>query len=641
MFRKFIINLTGIGLFALLLYNLPLLDFTSLASLRPEYRNIDFESSDFYSLVADAKEERILDDKVVIVPIDELSRQDIISLIDDINLCEPSAIGLDVFFQFPMEGDDKLMEVLRNTPSLITPIGVTPLENNMWQTMPTYALDSLNVTRRGVVNMNITHKYSVVRSFKPFYSTDKGEMAHFAVTLAQLAEPETVDNLRNSHGDNPVIINYPAREYDVISPDDVLEHVDDICGKIVLLGALKEMQDMHITPVNDAMPGILVHAHALSTILNGNYLSYMPAWGLWLLGFILCMMMVTANMWFERFTGGKLLMRLFQVAMTLLIVYTGCALYIKYNFVLELALPLMIVTLGLAALDIWTETIKLMKKTILKKIPLLKGFLLVAFLLCNINAVQSASYRVFRYTGDVKVKTTEGWSNITENLTVTIKSQFLLGEQARLGIVDNDTHRIYYTTKPGTQNVAQIVSNARKQSDRIASTMWKQLQNGGNNGKSLTILGAVNRGSGEVDCTEALYGDIYRMRDVSVTSDSMTVSAEIEEEDGCCYFKVKNCSEQALCVNIVRMPADKDEKMQLCLEIGYSENQPYLIVAPQSTVVLSDFPFMADPLPHHYLLVATQQPFDCQLLKMLFSNGEEPTKLSTHQWDRPYFHLIK
>lgn len=641
MYRKFLINLTGIGLFALLLFNLPILNLTSLASLRPEHKNVDFESSDFYNLIADAREERALDDKVVIVPIDELSRQEIVSLIDDIYLCGPNAIGLDVFFQFPMSGDDRLVEVLKNTPSLITPMGVTKQEDGAWQVIPAYALDSMNIDRRGVVNMNIARQYSVVRTFKPFYATDRGDVAHFAVALARLAEGAVVDNLHDKYGDTSIAISYPAREYNVIAPDDILERADDIKGKIVLLGALNEMQDMHITPVDDAMPGVLIHAHALSTILNGSYLSFMPEWGLWLLGLIICVLMVTANMWFERFTGGKLLMRLFQVAMTLLIVYVGCVLYIRFNFVLELALPLMIITLGLAALDIWTETLKLMKKIFQKKSSLLKRFFLVTFLLCNVCAIKGASYSVFRYTGDVKIKTYEGWKDVGNNMVVFARDQFLLGEHARLGIVDNDTQRIYYTTKSGTQNVAQIVSNARKQSDRIASTMWKQIQNGGSKSKSLTILGAVNRGNGETDFTEVLYSEIYRMQNICETNDSTPISAEIEKDADCYYFVVKNRSEQALCVNIIRMSDNTSQKPQLCLEIGYSENQPYLVVAPQSTVALRDFPFLDDSVSHRYLLVATLRPFDCQLLKMLLSNYKKPEKSVTLQGEKTYFQLIK
>ena len=119
-YKQYIINFIGITFFAVILSSISLEGcITSLSDLVPSGRELDFKSSDFYQLVADARAEKVLDDKIVIVPIDKLSRRDICHLIEDVALASPQAIGLDVFFLFPMEGDEHLIEVLRRTPNMV------------------------------------------------------------------------------------------------------------------------------------------------------------------------------------------------------------------------------------------------------------------------------------------------------------------------------------------------------------------------------------------------------------------------------------------------------------------------------------------------------------------------------------------
>ena len=102
--KKIVIDFVGIVVFALVLANVSFDGcISSLSDLMPVERDLDFLSSDFYQVVADARAEKVLDEQIVIVPIDKLSRREIGHLIEDVSLCNPLAIGLDVFFAFPMK----------------------------------------------------------------------------------------------------------------------------------------------------------------------------------------------------------------------------------------------------------------------------------------------------------------------------------------------------------------------------------------------------------------------------------------------------------------------------------------------------------------------------------------------------------
>ncbi len=360
-FRKLVLNLVGVGILACLLSFLDDNDMSSLSFFSSTEKEIDFQSSDFYNMVADSRAECVLDDRVVIVPIDDCDRIAIRQLIEDVALCQPAAIGLDVFFQFPMEGDSLLLQTLRNTPNIVLSRGIDYDEGNEGSVMPAYLLDSLPESQRGVVNLNVFHRYNVVRSFKPYYKTEGGSVPNFSVQLAKAAGRADVENTMREHvqDSDDVIINYTSREFDVISPSQVLARVEDINGKIVLMGALEEMQDTYRTPVEEVMPGVMIHAYALSTILQDNYQTTMPKWGMNVLSILLCVVFVLVKIWLDNYRANDLLMRIFQIVVILLLIYLGSYLFVKHNFILELSQPLLIVALGLFALDVWKGVLAL------------------------------------------------------------------------------------------------------------------------------------------------------------------------------------------------------------------------------------------------------------------------------------------
>lgn len=651
-FKKIGIDFIGIVVFALVLANVSFDGcISSLSDLMPVERDLDFLSSDFYQVVADARTEKVLDEQIVIVPIDELSRNEIGHLIEDVSLCNPLAIGLDVFFAFPMEGDDRLLDVLQNAPGLVAAMGVTSEVANQWIVNDSHLLDSLHERSRGVVNMNVKRRYHVVRDFIPCYRTEQDTVNHFALNLAYQVNPGVAERLQKSFLENPeqaLPIDYPSREFEVIHPEDVLERIDDLEGKVVMIGALHDVQDIFITPVNDMMPGIVVHAHTLATILGERYAREMPAWGLWVIGFLMTVLFIVAKLLFKRCIIDNILMRMFQVFIMLLITYIGCMLFIEYHYVLELSVPLMLMAFGLAALEIWKDFLQVLKKLFIymkqRLLPKLQKLYMLGVLLLLATTLQAATYRIYKVEGDVLILENDQWVTPKDRQQISIGDQFMIGEQGRLGIVVNETNRIYYSVQSGKQNVAQIISASRKQSDRLASNMYKQLvANRTQKDTSLPILGGVNRGDNqEDDPTAKVYAAIYqyihtpkkhKQKKEYVRADRVT--------DGDCYFfRAENDTDVPLYANVIRLPLAPDEHPQICMEVGYTMNEPYLVMGASQATEWSNYTFLVEESRHKYLLFASEIPYDCQALQMMLKTLLPPAQSKGKNSD-VYFSLIK
>lgn len=363
--KKIAINFVGVLLLAIGLSRL--MTFNITAFISPAERVVDYQSSDFYQLVVNSRNERQLDTNVVIVPVDTLSRMEIAMLLDDVSVCNPKAIGLDVMFGFPAEGDSLILEMLRQTPGLVLPIGVGEERGERadaeekddsvkWVTKEAYLYDEMPMEQRGVINLDIGSLYGVVRTFRPYYETAGGRMPNMATALAQMVSPEAVERLQQvleRQDGKPLRINYDAREYEKLNPSEVLEHPEMLENKIVLVGMLNDPQDFHITPIGEYTPGLLVHAHALSTILNGDYLTPLPQWAQWILGLLLCICFVLVRVFLADYRAGSLFLRIFQVVMLLAVVVGGTLLFVHCRRIVELSLPLSLIALAFLAMDVW------------------------------------------------------------------------------------------------------------------------------------------------------------------------------------------------------------------------------------------------------------------------------------------------
>lgn len=325
MLKNFLCDL-AIVLLAFALSWFLIYDISSMSYFSPLEKSSDFETSDFYQLVSDSRAVRTLNDDIVVVSVDDLSREEITDALEMISLCDPAAVGIDILFGFPQDDDYRLVEVLSGMHNVVVP------------DTSSYIYSSCPGLIQGSVYLEADSYRSTVREC----STD----GTFTAVLASLYRPETAlpDRMR---------IEYPGVEFNVIHAAELAEAPELLEGKIVLVGVVNDYSDVHPTPVDDAMPGILIHAAAIATMLSPDRVTDFPEWADWLVAILLCYVFVSSTRVLKRFDWGDMVMRVVQIAVLVLIIIIGTEMYVSHRIEINFSRPLVMVAAGTLAVDVW------------------------------------------------------------------------------------------------------------------------------------------------------------------------------------------------------------------------------------------------------------------------------------------------
>ena len=343
-----------ISLFAFVLSMVLIQPFSaSTAALFSSPEKNDFTISDFYNIVADGRDLAHLDDNIVIVNLDNSDRAEIAGLLNMISLCGPKAVGLDVTFEDRREGDSLLLEAISMTPALVQPINLVPVQGS-----DSFALGGYSYFYRpgddGFASSALPSKYanSTIREFRTVFPTrDAGSLPSFSLALARIADPDAAAELEQ-RGNKLEVINYHSRRFRCYEPSELIDHAEELAGRVVLLGALHEKGDLHPTPVNSMMAGIFIHANSLATVLDRAYMTSTPRWLQWLFGFLLCYLVVFTHLSLTVRIKG-LVLRSLQVGLLYATVQIGYYMFLIHNVVMDFSYALLMLTFGIFACDIW------------------------------------------------------------------------------------------------------------------------------------------------------------------------------------------------------------------------------------------------------------------------------------------------
>lgn len=343
-----------ISLFAFVLSMVLIQPFSaSTAALFSSPEKNDFTISDFYNIVADGRDLAHLDDNIVIVNLDNSDRAEIAGLLNMISLCGPKAVGLDVTFEDRREGDSLLLEAIAMIPALVQPINLVPVQGS-----DSFALGGYSYFYRpgddGFASSALPSKYanSTIREFRTVFPTrDAGTLPSFSLALARIADPDAAAELEQ-RGNKLEVINYHSRRFRCYEPSELIDHAEELAGRVVLLGALHEKGDLHPTPVNSMMAGIFIHANSLATVLDRAYMTSTPRWLQWLFGFLLCYLVVFTHLSLTVRIKG-LVLRILQVGLLYATVQIGYYMFLIHNVVMDFSYALLMLTFGIFACDIW------------------------------------------------------------------------------------------------------------------------------------------------------------------------------------------------------------------------------------------------------------------------------------------------
>ncbi|WP_295727807.1 CHASE2 domain-containing protein [uncultured Muribaculum sp.] len=329
--------------------------FSATALLAAPEQN-DFTINDFYNMAADGRAVRTLDSDIVIIDITECDRLGTAQVLDFISECSPRAVGIDIVFKSPSENDSLLIAALQSLPQGVLAETVSAGNNDgrihfNYEEI-SFLRDSLPHYNGGIVNLPTKSENSPVREFSPqFLMSDDSIALSFASAVVRLAYPERWKGLVN-RGNKDEVINYVSRSYLIFTPEEMVANADELTNKIVLVGAMHEVNDMHSTPVKRRMSGVEIHAHSISTILNNSYYYKLPDSVNWIIAFILAFVVIFSSLAFPL-AGKGLILRILQISLLYIIIRVGYTFFVDHSVIMNFSYSLLMVTFGLFAADIW------------------------------------------------------------------------------------------------------------------------------------------------------------------------------------------------------------------------------------------------------------------------------------------------
>lgn len=339
-------------------------DLSSISAFAPMEKATDFDLTDVYNSVADRRAKRVLSDDIVIVSVDGCSRKEIADVIDYVDYMNPSAIGLDVFFSYPSEADSELIACLSQCRNIVLPVGIQR-SGRQTSIFGSYFYDDFPVEHKGVVNLSVNSVRNVIRDFVPEYVIGEDTLRSFSAELARIAAPKKYEALM-ARGRGLEPINYPSWEFEIISAEELCggQSLDDmkqyIEGKVVMIGNIFDHSDHHLTPVDEGMAGLMIHARILQTILDSCYIDRTPEDTSWTMAIVLSFVFILLVLKIKKdFPFDDLIVRILQLAVIYLFLVFGCKAFANNGRYLNFGPTLLMFGLGLLARDIWLGLIGL------------------------------------------------------------------------------------------------------------------------------------------------------------------------------------------------------------------------------------------------------------------------------------------
>lgn len=365
----------------------------------------------------------LVDERVVLVNIGELSRGGIAEQIRILSQHRPKAIGIDSYFDCEGGLRDPI-----NCPQLLDTLGNLLLANAIQEAgnvvLVSKLLQSDSLYRSGAVDVYDSLEYSdaifsdhalsgyanlttnaeyqedvkVCRSFVPKMDVKGREEVAFAVRVAmmydsakarQFLERGKREELINFRGNVEVLnerslsgrrknlatTKYPMMFY-ALDVDDVLTEnfePDMIKDKIIIMGFMGEYfgdpswNDKFFTPLNKKvagranpdMFGAVVHANAVSMILNGDFISELKEWHKYAIAVGICFLNIALffylsarfPVWFDSF---QLMVQFLQIFLLM-----GLTIWVfaVSNFKLDLTLTILTIALAGPAFEFYDNVL--------------------------------------------------------------------------------------------------------------------------------------------------------------------------------------------------------------------------------------------------------------------------------------------
>lgn len=324
----------------------------SISSLFSSPESNDFEMTDLFAQIADQRPVRQLEDRIILVDIGLANRMEVAEGLHLLSLCGAKKIAVDIDFAYPTDNDSTLLEAIACNPGIILPLAVKDDGDGNLQLHDFpffYGYDGLDI-KYGIANLPARTQKSAIREYAVDFATDHGDVPSYAVAIAEATYPEAAKRLQ-TRGDNLGFISYHSREFTTIPLEEIADNAELFADKIVLVGSMIDATDMHATPINAYMPGLMIHAYSLATILDGVWYHKTSTAIDYIVAILICLIITTMAFVMKNNLRG-ITLRIIQVILAYLAVRIGYGIFVDNNTLFDFTYTLLIIAFGLFSVDI-------------------------------------------------------------------------------------------------------------------------------------------------------------------------------------------------------------------------------------------------------------------------------------------------
>ena len=287
---------------------------------------------------------------IVLMPIDGCSRHDVTKVIEQLNQLPVAAVGVDVTFPYPESEDLSLLQAILSSDRIV-------LASREHGSYFEEALVEQGIAF-GSIRLDMNTRYDIVRSFVPAEINDADTVWSIETQLMRMVGQE-IDPVFPL--DQSSYIAYSRVLFDTISASRLLDPEADMAslaadleGCIVLVGDMESVEDMYRTPLQSDMPGLVIHAYALNTLLQKRNIGSWPKYISWIIALIVCVIF-TKLMLICKW-GGKdqegLCLRAIQFIPMVVIVFIGVCLFRYCDFYFDMEPIFLALAIQAVVLDI-------------------------------------------------------------------------------------------------------------------------------------------------------------------------------------------------------------------------------------------------------------------------------------------------
>ena len=263
--------------------------------------------------------------EVVLMPIDGCSRHDVTRVLECLHQLPVAAVGVDVTFPYPESEDSALLQAITSSDRIV-------MASREYGSYFEDALVEQGIAF-GSIQLDMNTRYDIVRTFVPAEIEGTDTIWSFEAQLMRMVGKKIH---RAFPLDQSSYIAYSKVRFDTIPTLQLLEPEADIAllaadleGRIVILGDMESVADMYRTPILSDMPGMVIHAYALNTLLQKRHIKCRPVIYSWALALVLCVVFSILMLYYKWVGQDRegLWLRGTQILLMIVVVWRGLDLF--------------------------------------------------------------------------------------------------------------------------------------------------------------------------------------------------------------------------------------------------------------------------------------------------------------------------